>query len=630
VKPRAATRPTRASPRRTLAFLAFALTLALARAPSAHAAATGTAKAAAAVSPRCVPSALNRSAVLPGGTGLTVSPLPGSYSASPDTQISLLGAAPRALGGVRVRGSRSGAHRGRLRGYSQRDGASFLPSGAFAPGETVTVAGRVRTNAGTRSFSFRFLVAHEDTLPYKRNVASAREPTTVQHFRSRPDLLAPALQLLARAPQAAAGDIFATAQHGPQVLGPMILDEAGKLLWFDPLAHGMEAADLRVQRYGLQPVLTWWQGYAPEQGFGVGEEVIMNSSYRQIGRVRAGNGLKADLHDFRITPAGTALLTVFDPLSCDVSSARGPRTAAVTDSGFQEIDISTGLVRREWHSIDHVALGDSYSNPRTATAVWPFDYFHINSLDTPSPATLLISARNTSALYELDALSGRVLRRIGGKHSNVPVAPGAGTGFQHDATVLPDGAISVFDNGADPKIHSQSRGLLLALSATAGETVITQYLHPTALSAGSQGSMQVLENGDVFIGWGAQPYLSEFSASGALLFDARLAGRYESYRAYRFAWTGAPAQPPVAVSLAPKRGGPVTVYASFNGDTRTTAWRVFGGSSTHSLSLLAAAARTGFETAIATPKRARFVLVQALDQTGRVLASSKAVASTVG
>ena len=72
--------------------------------------------------------------------------------------------------------------------------------------------------------------------------------------------------------------------------------------------------------------------------------------------MHAGNGYLADLHEFHITPQGTALLTVFDPIDCNLSSVGGPSGGAVTDSSFQEIDLKTGLVRREWNSLDHVGL----------------------------------------------------------------------------------------------------------------------------------------------------------------------------------------------------------------------------------------------------------------------------------
>ncbi len=216
---------------------------------------------------------------------------------------------------------------------------------------------------------------------------------------------------------------------------------------------------------------------------------------------------------------------MFDPIDCNLSSLGGPSGGAVTDSIFQEIDLKTGLVRREWNSLDHVALSDSYSSATSANTIWPFDYFHLNSIDQLADGTTLISARNTSTLYELDTRTGQVLTRIGGKHSSVKLTAGAATAYQHDATMLANGTISVFDNGGVPKVHAQSRGLILAVNAEARtDTVVAEYEHSAPpLSSGSQGDVQALADGNVFIGWGAEPYFSEFSASGQLLYDAHMA-----------------------------------------------------------------------------------------------------------
>ena len=78
---------------------------------------------------------------------MTVSPLPGSRDASPQTQISFLGAPKGDLSRISVVGSRTGAHAGRFEGYSEGDGASFVPSKPFAEGETVTVSAQVRDAA---------------------------------------------------------------------------------------------------------------------------------------------------------------------------------------------------------------------------------------------------------------------------------------------------------------------------------------------------------------------------------------------------------------------------------------------------------------------------------------------------
>ncbi|HEY7961500.1 MAG TPA: arylsulfotransferase family protein [Solirubrobacteraceae bacterium] len=580
--------------------------------------------------PRCVPSRLNASAVLP-GTNVSVAPLPGSLDASARTQISLLGVPAAQLVHVRASGSRSGAHSGSLRAYSQGDGASFVPVKPFLAGETVTVRGTI-PSAAVHNFSFSFTVAVQDPIGHVAAAAEpAGKPNEVQHFRSVPELQPPAVWVLAQpAAQVAPGYVLATPYSGPGQDGPMIFDNSGALVWFDPLPSGTEATNLQVQQLEGHPVLTWWQGYIPPQGFGQGVEVIADGAYRQT-QVRAGNGYQADLHDFQLTARNTALMTVFNPIRCDLSSVHGTRSGAVTDGVLQELDLHTGLVRREWHSVDHVALGESYSGLPSVSSGWPYDYFHLNSI-APAPAgTLLISARNTSALYELNEQTGQVQLSIGGRRPSVKMGPGTATAYQHDATVLPNGDISIFDNGAVPKVHSQSRGVLVSVNAQAHtDTLVAQFMHPHPLLAGSQGNIQALAGGNFFIGWGPVPYFSEFSAGGQLLYDARMPQGNQSYRAYRFPWTGTPANAPaVAVAGAPGSAsggaGELDVYASWNGATTVASWRVLGGGSPNNLAPVASAPRGGFETTIPTPGGQAYVAVQALDASGAVLGTSRSI-----
>jgi hypothetical protein len=577
--------------------------------------------------PQCVPAQLNRSAVLP-GTSVAVSPLPDSHDASPRTQISLLGAPARALSGVTVSGSSSGSHRGRLLAYAQGDGASFVSARPFAAGETVTVHGRVRGSSGrTARFAYQFIVAHQDGLTYTPLAKPAKDYNEEQHFASAPTLQPPVLSVTANAGPTAPGDIFAAPYNGPGPSGPEIFSDSGELIWFHPLPGGTAATNLQVQQYDGRPVLTWWQGNIPPQGFGQGEEMIYSSSYRQIGRVHAGNGYEADLHDFHITPQRTALLTVFDPIYCDLSAVGGPGGGAVTDSVFQEVDLATAPVRREWHSLDPVALRETYSATQRAPPAWPFDFFHINSLDRLAGGETLISARNTWGLYELDTTTGQIGLRVGGRRSEVKALNGAATAYQHDAMGQPNGTITVFDNGAVPKVHPQSRALVVSIDPHARtDTLLAGYEHSRGLSAGSQGSVQTLAGGNLFVGWGSQPYFSEFSSAGQLLYDAHWQGSYQSYRAYRFPWAGTPSEPPL-LALAPPAspGAPATAYASWNGATAIVSWRVLAGPSPTQLTPVAQAPKSGFQTAIATPGPAAYVAAQALDGAGAVLGTSQTV-----
>jgi hypothetical protein len=582
--------------------------------------------------PQCVPSTLNRTDLLP-GTQLRVSPLPDSLDATPHTQISLLGVGGGGthlqLKQVTVSGSATGVHPGRLAAYSQGDGASFLPAAPFQPGETVTVHGQLLAHGRWEPFAFHFTVSVPDPIPHQ---PPGKEPegtaAEVQHYHSAPSLNAPSIQVDAGAGTNAAEYIFSAPYSGPGGDGPMITESDGQLVWFDPLPKGTYSTNLQVQGFEGQPVLTWWQGYIPPQGFGEGEEVIANSSYKQILHVHAGNGLTADLHDFHLEANDTALITAFNPIRCNLTAIHGPQDGAVNDSTFQEIDLRTGLVRRQWDSLDHVSLESSYSTPYGASDEWPFDFFHANSLDPEPGGEMLISARNTWALYEVNEETGQVVAEAGGKHSTIKMGSGTLTAFQHDATLLPNGLISVFDNGGVPIVHPQSRGILVALNQKAGtETLVSEFEHPgTALKAGSQGNVQLLPSGNLFIGWGAEPWFSEFSPSGQLLYDAHMPTGDESYRTYRFPWTGTPSGAP-AIAASAGTTGPVTVYASWNGATEIASWRVLAGPSAKQLTQVASGARSGFETAIPTPGPEAYVQVQALNASGTVLGTSPAIKS---
>jgi hypothetical protein len=585
---------------------------------------------AARVGPSCVPSRLDNSALQAGV--VTVSPLAGSRDASARTQISFLGVPAADLGGVSVVGSRTGAHRGRLLAYSQGDGASFLPSRPFAEGELVTVHARVRVGGSTRPLIDRFSIAYADHVATSPTKHARGDATEVQSFHSLPNLRPPTVTVTAQSPAVAGGDIFVAPYEGPGQTGPMILAPSGELLWFSPLPARMVAADVQVQEYEHQAVLTWWQGKIND-GFGLGEDVIADDTYTDIAHVRAGNGLKADLHEMQLTPQGTALVTAYHPILCNLSSVGGLAHGGVVDGALQEIDVRTGLVMYEWTSLDHVALKDSYEPalPLTTGTRVPFDYFHINSISVDRDGSLLVSSRNTWALYRLAASTGQIIWRLGGKHSSFKMGPGTGVAWQHDSRELPDGSISIFDNGAAPPAHPQSRAIVVSLDDAAHTaTLTTRLTHTPPLVAESQGDVQALANGDWFVGWGAEPYFSEFGPEGKLLFDAHLPAGSESYRDFRFPWTGTPAQPPLFAFAAGSGASPATVYASWNGATLVSSWRLLAGASPSSLTAVAQVPRDGFETAIPVPAGTAGpdVEVQALGAEGQLLGTSAASAES--
>jgi Arylsulfotransferase (ASST) len=443
-------------------------------------------------------------------------------------------------------------------------------------------------------------------------------PPTPPAWRSRPDLRIPALTVLRNEPGASTDPIFIAPYNNPHgQQGAVIVASDGQPIWENPIADAV-TTNFRVQSYRGSPVLTWWQG-SIELGHGVGEYVIADASYRTVRRVQAARGLRGDLHEFVITPRDTALLTSYVVRDADLSAVGGSRQGTIQDAIFQEIDLVSGEVLLEWHSLDHVSLDESYA---PVEADW--DYFHINSVDLDNDGNLLVSSRSAHTIYKLDD-SGAIVWRLGGKRSDFAMDAGANFAWQHDARRQPDGTLTVFDNGATPAVERLSRGLILDIDEQAMTArLLAQYTHPKILS-GSQGSMQLMPDGNVFVGWGEAPYVSEFDRSGRILFDAELGAQYECYRAFRLPWTGRPAEAPaVAVD---RRGNDLTVYASWNGATEVDTWQLLAGESAGTLTPVARAPTHGFETSLHTSSASPYVAVQALDATGAPIGRPSAVSS---
>jgi Arylsulfotransferase (ASST) len=556
---------------------------------------------------------------------VTVSPLPGTVDASPQTQISFLGARGVHVADVRVVGSRSGVHGGVLRPFSTGTGESFLPARPFLAGERVVVASLVGAHAPRRRAGTTFIVASQATVSEVEFPRIPGDPRAVQHYRSAPGLTPSTVTVTTPArPGATRGDFFLAPYQGEGAAGPMIVDQGGNLVWFHPLPAGEQATNFGVQDYRGKPALVWWQGRIVQAGFGEGEDVIYDSSYRHLASVRAGNGYQADLHEIRLTPGGTAWIDAFDPVEANLSAAHGPTRAVLLDSVVQEIDTRTGLVMWEWHALGHVPITES--EVPVAEGGLPWDYAHVNSIDPGFAGDVLLSARSTSALYDVDIHSGGVRWRLGGKRSSFTLGAGAAFYWQHDAEFQPGGQISLFDNGSEPPREKQSRGLLLTIPrVTDSVSLDRQFVNPTrTLLSVSQGSMARLAGGNWLLGYGRLPNFTEFDPAGRVLYDATLASNVQDFSVALSPWRGRPLTPP---SLTATRlgGEHVAVQVSWNGATEVARWRVLAGRSRRALSPVAAVPRTGFETAITARAPGPYLAVQALDRSGTVIGSSAVV-----
>jgi Arylsulfotransferase (ASST) len=327
--------------------------------------------------------------------------------------------------------------------------------------------------------------------------------------------------------------------------GPEILDSRGNVVWFHAVPQGLTAADFRVQSYRGQPVLTWWQGTGLG-GLSSGTDYIYNANYQQIATVNAANGLSADGHEFLITPWNTALILSYTTATANLTSIGGPADQTVIDGVVQEIDIATGKLLFQWSSQEHVPYSQS-EQPLPASPSTPWDWFHINAVKLGTDGNLLIDARDTWTTYDVSPSSGKTIWQLGGKASSftLQAAPGqtldsAGEIFawQHDPEALGDGVYTFFDNeSSGTPLLPTSRVVTVRLNPrTHVATLVASDDQPEGLAAASQGNAQTTGQGNLFVGWGALPYFSEFSRFGQLLFNAEFPAGVNTYRAYLQPW----------------------------------------------------------------------------------------------
>jgi hypothetical protein len=431
-----------------------------------------------------------------------------------------------------------------------------------------------------------------------------------RHYVSRPDLKPPRVKVFKSSRHVAPGYLFIAPKKEVTQGGPLILDDRGRTIWFMPVDE-KGVTDFKVQHYLGKPVLTWWRGKSKDDKR-LGRYSIYDQSYRLIKHIRPGHGLSGDMHEFSLTARGTALMTL--------SHVTRVKTRKVLEGAFQEVDVKTGKVLFEWHSIGHVALVESYYRlPRNPNQT--YDYFHINTIEVDRDGNFLVSARNTHTIYKINSRTGDVIWRLGGKRSDFELGKGVRFGWQHDVRRQSDGTITIFDNAAAPKLRRQSRGIVLRVDERRKvATLLHTYVHRPPITAVDQGNMQKLPNGNYLIGWGHEPYVTEFGPQGKALLDLRFARRgADSYRAYRFPWIGRPrSKPAIAVEGS-------TLYASWNGATEVKTWQLLGGPEKDKLRPLLNVPRDGFETALPLPESAAWVAVRALDRLGRSMARSAAV-----
>jgi Arylsulfotransferase (ASST) len=399
--------------------------------------------------------------------------------------------------------------------------------------------------------------------------------------------------------------------------GPLITDQHLQPVWFAPVGTRVISSDLHQETYLGKPVLVWWQGVVSHSGATTsGQVVVMDETYRRVATLKAQRPWVVSLHDAVIS-GNNIWITVYRSVpKQNLRPFRGSANGTVYDAGVQEYDLRTGKLLYTWDALNpggvpNVPLSASYQPANIETApgsAW--DAYHLNSIQVLPHNQILVSMRNTWAVYLIDTQTGKTIWTLGGKHSSFSFANGARFAWQHDVDLAPNNQVTLFNDNCCQELPSrklarangQSEGMVLKLDPQHHRaSVLAVYRHNPALNVAFLGSMQRLPGGNVLVGWGSLSYFSEYTRSGRQILDVLFPNRKgQTYRAFFSSnWVGTPFYPPTGA--ARRTRGKTTVYASWNGATQVTRWQVLAGATPSTLKPVASTAKSGFETPIALP-----------------------------
>ncbi|KAI2628503.1 ASST-domain-containing protein [Hypoxylon sp. NC1633] len=297
-----------------------------------------------------------------------------------------------------------------------------------------------------------------------------------------------------------------TEQHGPRQAGPYIFRDDGELVWSGYGIHSIWSTNFQASRWKGKDILFSFEGdHNPGYGHGHGHITILDNHYETIRELRAGNHKLVDKHEFHIVNEETGLIQIYQPVVRDLTAwGASAQQQWIVNAIIQELDIATGKLL--------------------------FD------VDKNSDGNYLISARDACSIHKINGADGSIIWKLNGKDSSFRVPKDAEFCFQHHARFLSqedDGEIiSLYDNSAHGTEHSGgsevhtapiSSGKIVQVNTTSWEAKLLQaFFPPDDLLSKSQGSTQILPNGNALVNWGSSGAVTEYLPDGTPIFHANL------------------------------------------------------------------------------------------------------------
>jgi hypothetical protein len=312
----------------------------------------------------------------------------------------------------------------------------------------------------------------------------------------------------------------------------IITDNYGIPVYYKKMHRG-RTYDFKKQTTG---VLSYFEN-------GPNQHYILDSFYNIIDSLQMQNGYTTDVHELVITDSGYAFLQSFDyvHVGMDTVVEGGDPNATVIALVIQELDLNDNKkMVFQWRSLDHIPITDATFDIDLTGAT--IDYIHGNTIEPDFDGNLLISSRHLDEVTKIDRETGDIIWRWGGEYCKNNkfkfIKDPIGFSHQHDVRRLPNGNITLFDNGNlhDPQFSRAVEYHLDEANKTA--ELVWEFENNPSTYTYFMGSTRRVSNQNTIIGWGnwTKPAISEVNINGSVELQISFPDTIINYRAFKFPW----------------------------------------------------------------------------------------------
>lgn len=282
----------------------------------------------------------------------------------------------------------------------------------------------------------------------------------------------------------------------------MIVDNEGHVVWYRKFTAPV--ADFQKQPNGHYTAFSSLDG-------GASRFYEMDGGGRVLQEITADDPLNTGAHELRVVDDNHYLFGI-ELRTMDLTAIGGLSNASVR--GISVEKRFEGLTPFRWTTFDHFNVSDAAQDISiTGAQVNPW---HGNALEIEADGNILASFRNADVIAKIDATTGAVIWRLGGKNNGFTFINDQLNGFSHQHGIrrLQNGHVILFDNG---NLHNPpvSRAVEYALDETAKTaTLVWEYRGAPELYSFAVGNAQRLENGSTLICFGLAQHVIEVDEGG--------------------------------------------------------------------------------------------------------------------